>query len=233
LRSGSSVDGWKQLINDWSDDARDKVPAVGQAYRDDRLNVEHVLGAVTGRNIEVVVVLDGNADQAGYGVLRRLPECIGILRCVRRFVGSIGRLVLSQKGCYQEQEGQESSKYLGPVYEYAHRATLHPSELFSRCMVGRGFSRRTLLRVTGGHCMRSTADGRLVPSSIEAGQERDSEVGAIALLGLVVAVFVLVVFAAAFAVPLHRHWTRIAVRVVGSWIAASGLLMLGWALRRG
>jgi hydrogenase/urease accessory protein HupE len=59
------------------------------------------------------------------------------------------------------------------------------------------------------------------------------EVGAIALLGLVVAVFVVVVFAAAFAVPLHRHWTRIAVRVVGSWIAASGLLMLGWALRRG
>jgi urease accessory protein len=58
------------------------------------------------------------------------------------------------------------------------------------------------------------------------------EVGAIALLGLVCAVFVLATFGAAFAVPLHRHWARIAVRVVGSWIVASGLLMLGWALRR-
>jgi urease accessory protein len=59
------------------------------------------------------------------------------------------------------------------------------------------------------------------------------EAGAIALLGLVFAVFVLVAFASALVVPVHRNWSRIVVRVVGSWIAASGLLMLGWALRRG
>jgi hydrogenase/urease accessory protein HupE len=58
-------------------------------------------------------------------------------------------------------------------------------------------------------------------------------VGSIALLGLVSAVFVLVTLAAAFVVRLRWHWTRIAVRVAGSWIAASGLLMLGWAMRRG
>jgi hypothetical protein len=34
-------------------------------------------------------------------------------------------------------------------------------------------------------------------------------------------------------VQLRQPWTRIAVRVVGSWIAASGLLMLGWATRKG
>jgi hydrogenase/urease accessory protein HupE len=55
--------------------------------------------------------------------------------------------------------------------------------------------------------------------------------GALALLGLVFAVFVLVAVAAAFVVQLRRHWEHIAVRVVGSWIAASGLLMLGWAAR--
>ena len=56
------------------------------------------------------------------------------------------------------------------------------------------------------------------------------EVGAVALLGLVSMVFVLVALCAAFVIRLRRTWTRIAVRVVGSWIAASGLLVLGWNL---
>jgi urease accessory protein len=57
--------------------------------------------------------------------------------------------------------------------------------------------------------------------------------GALALLGLVFGVFVLVAIAAAFVVQLRQPWTRIAVRVVGSWIVASSLLMLGWAARKG
>lgn len=55
-------------------------------------------------------------------------------------------------------------------------------------------------------------------------------VGALALLGLVFMVFVLVAVCAASVVELRWPWTRIAVRVVGSWIVASGLLMLGWNL---
>lgn len=54
---------------------------------------------------------------------------------------------------------------------------------------------------------------------------------AVALLGLVFAVFVLIALAAALVVRLRAQWARIAVRVSGSWIAASGLLMLGWAVR--
>src|SRR5262245_23330564 len=53
----------------------------------------------------------------------------------------------------------------------------------------------------------------------------------IALLGLISGVFVLIVLAAAFVVQLRAYWARIAVRVAGSWIAASGLLLLGWSLR--
>jgi len=53
----------------------------------------------------------------------------------------------------------------------------------------------------------------------------------VAVLGLTSAVFVLIVLATAFVVHLRAHWARIAVRVAGSWIAASGLLMLGWSLR--
>lgn len=53
------------------------------------------------------------------------------------------------------------------------------------------------------------------------------------LVGLVCAVFVVVALAAAFVVRLRAEWGRIAVRVAGSWIAASGLLLLGWAARGG
>jgi len=53
----------------------------------------------------------------------------------------------------------------------------------------------------------------------------------VSMLGVVVAVFVLIAMAAAFIIHSRARWTRIAARAVGSWIAASGLLMLGWAYR--
>jgi len=53
----------------------------------------------------------------------------------------------------------------------------------------------------------------------------------LALLGLAFAVFVVVALSAAFVVQLRAHWARIAVRVAGSWVAACGLLMLGWVVR--
>jgi len=53
----------------------------------------------------------------------------------------------------------------------------------------------------------------------------------LAAVGLAAAIFVLVVLVAALVVQLRAHWARVAVRVGGSWIAASGLLMLGWSMR--
>ena len=53
----------------------------------------------------------------------------------------------------------------------------------------------------------------------------------VAALGLSAAVFVLVVLVAALVAQLRAQWARIAVRIGGSWIAASGLLMLGWSIR--
>jgi urease accessory protein len=55
----------------------------------------------------------------------------------------------------------------------------------------------------------------------------------IALLGLAFAIFSIIALAAAFVVRLRAQWAQIAVRVAGSWIAASGLLMVGWAIRKG
>jgi hypothetical protein len=52
------------------------------------------------------------------------------------------------------------------------------------------------------------------------------------LCGIAGAVFVLTTLVSAGAIILCREWMRIAWRVAGSWIAASGLLLLGWSLRR-
>lgn len=72
----------------------------------------------------------------------------------------------------------------------------------------------------------------LVHGFLNGGAMGQPGVGAVALLGLVFAVFVLVALTASFVVSLRWPWTRIAVRVAGSWIVAFGLLMLGWAVRR-
>ena len=53
----------------------------------------------------------------------------------------------------------------------------------------------------------------------------------LALLGIGAAVFVLVAIGAALVVSLRKAWLRVVVRVAGSWIAAIGLLLLGWAVR--
>ncbi len=52
--------------------------------------------------------------------------------------------------------------------------------------------------------------------------------GVSGLLGIAATLFVLVAIGSAVVVSLQATWTRVAVRVAGSWIAAVGLLMLGW-----
>lgn len=53
----------------------------------------------------------------------------------------------------------------------------------------------------------------------------------LALAGAVTAVFCTLAVLSAEVIVLPAGWPRIAVRVVGSWIAAAGLLMLGWLVR--
>ncbi|HXX82430.1 MAG TPA: HupE/UreJ family protein [Casimicrobiaceae bacterium] len=51
-----------------------------------------------------------------------------------------------------------------------------------------------------------------------------------AVMGISATVFVVTTLVAALVVAWQSGWLRIAWRVVGSWIAASGLLLLGWSL---
>lgn len=54
---------------------------------------------------------------------------------------------------------------------------------------------------------------------------------ALALGGAATAVFCLAAIVAAEVTALPAGWPQIAVRVMGSWITAAGLLMLGWLAR--
>jgi hydrogenase/urease accessory protein HupE len=51
-----------------------------------------------------------------------------------------------------------------------------------------------------------------------------------ALAGMVSATFVVAAIIASIALAFRSGWMRIAVRVAGSWVAAIGVLMLGWSL---
>jgi urease accessory protein len=53
----------------------------------------------------------------------------------------------------------------------------------------------------------------------------------LALGGAITAVFCVTAVVSAEVTALPAGWPRIAVRVAGSWIAAAGLLMLGWLAR--
>lgn len=52
--------------------------------------------------------------------------------------------------------------------------------------------------------------------------------GLVPLSGGVVTVGIIALITTALVAPIERVWARIAVRVAGSWVAAVGMLMLGW-----
>jgi hydrogenase/urease accessory protein HupE len=60
-----------------------------------------------------------------------------------------------------------------------------------------------------------------------AAEQRD----ALGLVGITSAIFVVVTLGAALGTSVRVPWARLAVRVAGSWVAAIGLLMLGWSVR--
>jgi hydrogenase/urease accessory protein HupE len=55
--------------------------------------------------------------------------------------------------------------------------------------------------------------------------------GILGLIGILATLFVIVAIVSAFIVSLKQPWTKIAVRVAGSWVAAIGILMFCWLFR--
>jgi urease accessory protein len=64
------------------------------------------------------------------------------------------------------------------------------------------------------------------------GRDLAATTGALlAILGIACALFVVVSLVAGQVAVLRAPWARLAVRIGGSWIAAIGLLMLGWSMK--
>jgi urease accessory protein len=57
--------------------------------------------------------------------------------------------------------------------------------------------------------------------------------GVLILLGIAMGVFTVFALIAAFVLPMRSRLARMAMRVSGSWMAAAGLLLLGWSIRGG
>ncbi|MGH9869065.1 MAG: HupE/UreJ family protein [Candidatus Polarisedimenticolia bacterium] len=78
-----------------------------------------------------------------------------------------------------------------------------------------------------------TAAVGLLHGALNGAAMGEARLGVTGLAGIVATVFVIVTLASAGAlvVSMKGAWTRIAVRVAGSWIAAIGLLMIGWWFR--
>jgi len=55
--------------------------------------------------------------------------------------------------------------------------------------------------------------------------------GMLTMAGIVYALFVVSALIAGQVASVRAYWARVVVRVAGSWIAAIGLLMFGWAMR--
>lgn len=52
--------------------------------------------------------------------------------------------------------------------------------------------------------------------------------GPLSLFGIVMTVLIIALLVSASVVSLRATWTRVAVRVAGSWVAAVGMLTMGW-----
>ena len=71
----------------------------------------------------------------------------------------------------------------------------------------------------------------LVHGSWNGAAMRATETSAIASLGIVTAAGIVALVLSATAVSVQQSWQRIALRVIGSWVAAFGLLALAWHFR--
>jgi hydrogenase/urease accessory protein HupE len=171
------------------------------------------------------------------------------MRLPHRLVAVIGGLVLAS--CPSRAEAHLVTTGLGPLYDGLLHFALTPEDLVPVLALAllaglRGVThgRRALFVLLGGLV---ASDARLPLGAttllaallglghgyLNGSALAQPGLGGVGLLGIVAAVFTLVALAASFVVPLRAVWARVVVRVAGSWIAAIGLLLVGWAIRSG
>ena len=73
----------------------------------------------------------------------------------------------------------------------------------------------------------------LLHGFLNGAEAATSGIGLVGLAGSLCAIAVMSTLITALAVTWSEGWTRIVLRVAGSWIVAIGMLMLGWLFRPG
>lgn len=118
----------------------------------------------------------------------------------------------------------------GGVAAYLSRAPLPPAGATSLSLLALGILTAADLRLAPGVVAGLAVSIGSVHGWLNGGAIAEAGRGASGLMGISGAIFLLAALVSARVVSLRRPWTRIAVRVAGSWIAAIGLLLLGWTL---
>jgi hydrogenase/urease accessory protein HupE len=121
--------------------------------------------------------------------------------------------------------------WVGGVAAFAIRMAPLPSGAAALSLLALGVLTAASARLNPALATTLAALLGLVHGALNGAAIAAAERSAMGLTGIAGTIFVVAALASALVVSLRASWTRIAVRVAGSWIAAAGLLMLGWSLR--
>jgi len=122
---------------------------------------------------------------------------------------------------------------LGGVAGFAHGHTAVPAALTTGSFLVLGALTAADLRLSSRTVTVLAVAVGLLHGWLNGAGIAASQREVLGLVGVVGAIFVVVALLSAFVVSLRAAWMRIAIRVAGSWVAAIGLLILGWTLRTG
>lgn len=122
---------------------------------------------------------------------------------------------------------------LGGVAGFAHGHTVVPAALTTGSFLVLGALTAADLRLSSRTVTVLAVAVGLLHGWLNGAGIAASQREVLGLVGVGGAIFVVVALLSAFVVSLRAAWMRIAIRVAGSWVAAIGLLILGWTLRTG
>jgi urease accessory protein len=119
----------------------------------------------------------------------------------------------------------------GGLFGLAWPALVSPALLTTLSFIALGAMVAADLRLRAHWALALAVVVGLLHGDLNGSAMAQARLGLLGLAGIVTTLFVVVALASAMVVALHAPWARIAVRVTGSWVAAAGILMLGWSMR--
>lgn len=121
--------------------------------------------------------------------------------------------------------------FVGGVAGYLVGHPLLPAALTAGSLIVLGGLTAADLRLPVAFVTSLSVTIGLIHGSLNGAGIASAQREPLALTGIASVIFVLVALGAALVVSRRTAWQRVALRVAGSWVAAIGVLMLGWSIR--